>query len=122
MAIPASRPLPAWKSRCLKWWSKGCKPTFRCIASLCKMHVLLKAAPAFTTWSTSCRSAPKEEHYARTRAELSGGAGRGFVRSLRSEEHTSELQSLMSISYAVLCLKKKQQKCDYTIQLNKENT
>src|SRR3546814_10621115 len=27
---------------------------------------------------------------------------------LRSEEHTSELQSLMSISYAVFCLKKKQ--------------
>src|SRR3546814_10060372 len=26
----------------------------------------------------------------------------------RSEEHTSELQSLMRISYAVLCLKKKQ--------------
>src|SRR3546814_3729487 len=26
--------------------------------------------------------------------------------SLRSEEHTSELQSLMSISYAVFCLKK----------------
>src|SRR3546814_3123341 len=28
----------------------------------------------------------------------------------RSEEHTSELQSLMSISYAVFCLKKKQTK------------
>src|SRR3546814_5173296 len=27
---------------------------------------------------------------------------------LRSEEHTSELQSLMRISYAVFCLKKKQ--------------
>src|SRR3546814_10551897 len=27
----------------------------------------------------------------------------------RSEEHTSELQSLMSISYAVFCVKKKQQ-------------
>src|SRR3546814_8709171 len=27
--------------------------------------------------------------------------------SLRSEEHTSELQSLMRISYAVFCLKKK---------------
>src|SRR3546814_6804922 len=27
--------------------------------------------------------------------------------NLRSEEHTSELQSLMSISYAVFCLKKK---------------
>src|SRR3546814_11434159 len=29
---------------------------------------------------------------------------------LRSEEHTSELQSLMRISYAVFCLKKKTQK------------
>src|SRR3546814_9280908 len=29
------------------------------------------------------------------------------VRSGRSEEHTSELQSLMRISYAVFCLKKK---------------
>src|SRR3546814_4527989 len=29
------------------------------------------------------------------------------ARSRRSEEHTSELQSLMRISYAVFCLKKK---------------
>src|SRR3546814_3052114 len=29
------------------------------------------------------------------------------VQSVRSEEHTSELQSLMRISYAVFCLKKK---------------
>src|SRR3546814_7183669 len=29
------------------------------------------------------------------------------VHKIRSEEHTSELQSLMSISYAVFCLKKK---------------
>src|SRR3546814_7189951 len=31
---------------------------------------------------------------------------RGMAHSLRSEEHTSELQSLMRISYAVFCLKK----------------
>src|SRR3546814_8583955 len=31
-------------------------------------------------------------------------------RPLRSEEHTSELQSLMRISYAVFCLKKKKYK------------
>src|SRR3546814_3090623 len=31
---------------------------------------------------------------------------RGLI-ELRSEEHTSELQSLMRISYAVFCLKKK---------------
>src|SRR3546814_9007481 len=30
--------------------------------------------------------------------------------SMRSEEHTSELQSLMRISYAVFCLKKKKRK------------
>src|SRR3546814_6017546 len=29
------------------------------------------------------------------------------VRAVRSEEHTSELQSLMRLSYAVFCLKKK---------------
>src|SRR3546814_10060310 len=32
----------------------------------------------------------------------------------RSEEHTSELQSLMRISYAVFCLKKKKTKYHYT--------
>src|SRR3546814_5728170 len=36
-----------------------------------------------------------------------GEAGRALGRSGRSEEHTSELQSLMRISYAVFCLKKK---------------
>src|SRR3546814_1341742 len=33
---------------------------------------------------------------------------------LRSEEHTSELQSLMRISYAVLCLKTKKHKTKHT--------
>src|SRR3546814_6117764 len=32
------------------------------------------------------------------------------MRARRSEEHTSELQSLMRISYAVFCLKKKNNK------------
>src|SRR3546814_7685066 len=36
---------------------------------------------------------------------------------IRSEEHTSELQSLMRISYAVFCLKKKKKKqIDYLLQ------
>src|SRR3546814_4509768 len=37
-------------------------------------------------------------------AELAGTYG---LQVVRSEEHTSELQSLMRISYAVFCLKKK---------------
>src|SRR3546814_7950905 len=32
------------------------------------------------------------------------------LKAIRSEEHTTELQSLMRISYAVFCLKKKKQK------------
>src|SRR3546814_3550867 len=36
-----------------------------------------------------------------------GDSAHGLV--VRSEEHTSELQSLMRISYAVFCLKKKTQ-------------
>src|SRR3546814_4984566 len=38
--------------------------------------------------------------------EASAAGGRELRRQ-RSEEHTSELQSLMRISYAVFCLKKK---------------
>src|SRR3546814_4269655 len=39
-----------------------------------------------------------------------GRAGRPYHIPWRSEEHTSELQSLMRISYAVFCLKKKRNK------------
>src|SRR3546814_10426086 len=39
----------------------------------------------------------------------------------RSEEHTSELQSLMRISYAVFCSKKKHQKHNKTITLLDRN-
>src|SRR3546814_3792170 len=41
---------------------------------------------------------------------IGGDASHGFVSSRRSEEHTSELQSLMRNSYAVFCLKKKRKK------------
>src|SRR3546814_3163488 len=45
---------------------------------------------------------------------LSGPVFRGcrgrFLPFYRSEEHTSELQSLMRISYAVFCLKKKNER------------
>src|SRR3546814_10085964 len=70
----------------------------------------------------------------RSRRELEGGArrdpGRDPLKGLepgeavlrpalrrdgaRSEEHTSELQSLMRISYAVFCLKKKKTTTDIT--------
>src|SRR3546814_3070496 len=44
-------------------------------------------------------------------AELFDDAEKASIRAaFRSEEHTSELQSLMRISYAVFCLKKKTNK------------
>src|SRR3546814_3184505 len=44
------------------------------------------------------------------RAEAAGDMMAIMNHSMRSEEHTSELQSLMRISYAVFCLKKKKYK------------
>src|SRR3546814_727239 len=41
------------------------------------------------------------------------GRGEGIEDLVRSEEHTSELQSLMRNSYAVFCLKKKKQSYTY---------
>src|SRR3546814_8822273 len=48
-----------------------------------------------------------DEGQAETLRVLVGALDRQVVLVHRSEEHTSELQSLMRISYAVLCLKKK---------------
>src|SRR3546814_1039671 len=45
-------------------------------------------------WARFCMGAPRRQR-------------RSVERYSRSEEHTSELQSLMRISYAVFCLKKK---------------
>src|SRR3546814_10457416 len=50
-------------------------------------------------------------HHSRPSTWPSGVTNSSIVfPSLRSEEHTSELQSLMRISYAVFCLKKKTKK------------
>src|SRR3546814_9289173 len=68
-----------------------------------RMHGLqCGASPScFCLWAGKCSAvagfaSPQREHVL-----LTGSSNR------RSEEHTSELQSLMRISYAVFCLKKK---------------
>src|SRR3546814_5523715 len=48
-----------------------------------------------------------DAHARRDRAYMAHLALDAVTRLVRSEEHTSELQSLMRISYAVFCLKKK---------------
>src|SRR3546814_4625785 len=66
-----------------------------------------------TDWSFSCLSCTSATP-----------AGSPSCDKWRSEEHTSELQSLMRISYAVFCLKKKKHietqmhKCEYKHESN----
>src|SRR3546814_1001701 len=60
-------------------------------------------------------SAPRRDDLRHTDYRFQGGVrgeiapGIRYDVGARSEEHTSELQSLMRISYAVFCLKKKKQ-------------
>src|SRR3546814_5910386 len=78
--------LPIWSSRCRGWCPTTCSST---------------------TWPTAASS----------RAISSGGPISSIIcrnptsfttcSAMRSEEHTSELQSLMRTSYAVFCLKTK---------------
>src|SRR3546814_7314113 len=78
----------------------------RPIEGLCASDALDPVdAPQATQHSRQMRTAAHgddEAHFDRFAA--------GTIRHLRSEEHTSELQSLMRISYAVFCLKKKKTK------------
>src|SRR3546814_19109729 len=69
-------------------------------------YTTLFRSPA-TTCVSGCRcEAGAAQHLLRARA----GTRAGALEVDRSEEHTSELQSLMRISYAVFCLKKQIQK------------
>src|SRR3546814_10820123 len=88
------------------------------VVALACLHCLLPSVSAGVIPSTANPVAEPEPADAPggeipTFAGLSGNdcRPRGYLRrttiSPRSEEHTSELQSLMRISYAVFCLKKK---------------
>src|SRR3546814_4289544 len=83
--------------------------------SLCRAHAPERSRPS--------RRPPKRHHhparcsclqahchtfaFARLLPDIRRRRGPDRQRRTRSEEHTSELQSLMRISYAVFCLKKK---------------
>src|SRR3546814_7051034 len=66
-------------------------------------------AASFATGPNSIITGGNIEITAPGAVDLGNSIAGGFVQ-VRSEEHTSELQSLMRISYAVFCLKKKTQK------------
>src|SRR3546814_797650 len=76
-------------------------------------RALLDAAPEVPTEVLAelvdevlCRPLATASRVLGTIRRAGHGRGRAGAPALRSEEHTSELQSLMRISYAVFCLKK----------------
>src|SRR3546814_8689918 len=69
---------------------------YRCVGNGLRQH--RRQATATPCLQPSLRLRPVAHHRV------------GRARAIRSEEHTSELQSLMRISYAVFCLKKKKDK------------
>src|SRR3546814_4438794 len=86
MAVPVEGMLPSRKALSMKLW----------VASAFKLSsaIIRSSSSAFFAAINAC-------HCASTFADAETES------TNRSEEHTSELQSLMRISYAVFCLKKK---------------
>src|SRR3546814_5065486 len=80
-----------------------------CLGERVERVIFSQLEPACTSIENTCR-AHVAVTYPRTLTELSAMG--------RSEEHTSELQSLMRNSYAVFCLKKKK----YSIQSTSKRT
>src|SRR3546814_7083728 len=78
----------------------------------------------YTTLFRSCWTccATRSASPASRKAAARAIAGPVASCSTRSEEHTSELQSLMRISYAVFCLKKKKQTHRKTDHIRKYRT
>src|SRR3546814_8428049 len=104
------------------WSSDVCSSDLDCIRSLPKCQRTGRCGPSSypaATETTALRwremriSTPstRRDRRAKTRRQcLYPGplvSIKGYCPARRSEEHTSELQSLMRISYAVFCLRKK---------------
>src|SRR3546814_3611457 len=86
---------------CERGWRGGERQTLLCMRQFRQAgHVVSLLARAGGQLAAQTRSEGFTVH-----EFTSAAGGCGFL--LRSEEHTSELQSLMRISYAVFCLKKK---------------
>src|SRR3546814_6480663 len=102
-------------------------------AAICAVAIATPAMAQTKTFDVPAQSAatgiPELATQADVQILVSADAVRGkSIRAIkgqmtvdRSEEHTSELQSLMRISYAVFCLKKKKKTSTSTHPDNREN-
>src|SRR3546814_2440855 len=89
------------------------------IVAIASDHAAIEMKAALAAWLTehgyevidlgpaTAQSVDYPDYGYRLAQAIASGAARWGVALCRSEEHTSELQSLMRISYAVFCLKTK---------------
>src|SRR3546814_8097345 len=90
--------------------SNGSRPSKSCIAAPTTASA---ASEKLNSPAVSSRPGSMAKSNRSSCTDAASGALAVATATARSEEHTSELQSLMRISYAVFCLKKK--KITYTI-------
>src|SRR3546814_4125412 len=85
------------------------------VVQMCYVHPVTSPAPEYTMSTTTIRLPDELKARIAEAAKRAGTTSHNFILEAiaekadlaRSEEHTSELQSLMRISYAVFCSKKK---------------
>src|SRR3546814_2633191 len=82
------------------WARKELRPTLKRMLGVCKQQDILIPQAVYGFWPANAEGNDVILYDPETQE-------REVARFTRSEEHTSELQSLMRISYAVFCLKKK---------------
>src|SRR3546814_4799732 len=99
---------------CDRGWTRICGVDDRLVPATCSVGPLLRAGFEKRQFTISVRVSTSTGADGRLAAALRMTWARRKLNLPRSEEHTSELQSLMSISYAVFCLKKKHKNTDYT--------
>src|SRR3546814_7125115 len=113
-AMPADPVIPAKREAVRAW----CRPSTARMSVLDGTQPTLTQVPPMVPWPISATLAPSSAAViaAENPAEPAPITATSYPsrptrrsQQSRSEEHTSELQSLMRISYAVFCLKKTQQ-------------
>src|SRR3546814_4158352 len=81
---------------------------------------LFRSPGSVITVSSSSAAGSASSFAAEVWSAATSSALKTLSSTRRSEEHTSELQSLMRISYAVFCLKKKNETLDTSKSGNKQ--
>src|SRR3546814_9239550 len=106
----------AYEVRIRDWSSDVCSSDLFDLAQ--RIHIFAGVERVFDQFATNAHQLSQQGQIVNLRREIPRANQRGATarklrqigrtpKFLRSEEHTSELQSLMRISYAVFCLTKK---------------